>query len=69
MTFELLGVVCATTDFPVFGIKVGDVGTVVEVYDDGEYEVEFCSEKGETLAVFAMSEKQLRPAHTLKQAA
>ena len=69
MNFELLEVVCATTDFPHFGIRSGDVGTVVEVYGEGEYEVEFCNERGETRAVFALSESQLRPARALKQAA
>lgn len=69
MKFEMLDVVSATVDSPAFGIKAGDVGTIVEVYGDGEYEVEFCNEKGETMAAFAMQEQQLRHAQLLKQAA
>lgn len=69
MKFELLGVVRATADIQAFGVKAGDVGTVVEVYGDGEYEVEFCSDQGETIAVFAVPERQLQPARLLKQAA
>jgi hypothetical protein len=65
MMFELLDVVRASADIPEFSVKAGDVGTVVEVYDDGEYEVEFCNDKGETMVVLAMPESQMKPAHSL----
>ena len=60
MTFKLLDVVRATEDVPAFAVKAGDVGTVVEVYEDGDYEVEFCDKDGRTLATLAMTDRQLR---------
>ncbi|MEX8510311.1 MAG: DUF4926 domain-containing protein [Leptothrix ochracea] len=69
MMFELLDVVRASADIPEFSVKAGDVGTIVEVYDDGEYEVEFCNDKGETMASIAMPESQMKPAHTLSMMA
>jgi Domain of unknown function (DUF4926) len=69
MKFELLDVVRATADVPAFGVKAGDLGTVVEAYADGDYEVEFCNEQGETFAMFALPGETLRPAHSVKQAA
>ncbi len=62
MKHDLLAVVRTTVDFPEFGICAGDVGTVVEVYEDGEYEVEFCDPDGETRAQFALDGSQIRPA-------
>ncbi len=69
MTYELLDVVAAATDLPAFGVKVGDVGTVVEVHGAEAYEVEFCNDRGETLAMLAMSGADLRPARPVRQAA
>lgn len=40
----------------------GDVGTVVHVYRDGaEFEVEFVSLDGETVAVVTLERAQIRP--------
>ena len=40
-----------TGDYPEYGLKQGDIGTVVLVYRDGEgYEVEFLTLDGETVA-------------------
>ncbi len=69
MTYELLEVVAAATDVPAFGIRAGDLGTVVEVHGDDAYEIEFCNERGETLAMFALSGSDLRRVRPVQQAA
>jgi hypothetical protein len=44
------------------GLEVGDVGTVVHVYADGEaYEVEFMALDGHTTAVATLESSQVRP--------
>ncbi len=44
------------------GLKAGDVGTIVHVYEQGKaYEIEFVSLNGKTLAVATTEEQQVRP--------
>ncbi|GAB2772705.1 hypothetical protein GCM10027275_14540 [Rhabdobacter roseus] len=44
-------------------LKKGDVGVVVEIYNEGEgYEVEFFALNGETITVQTLDRKQVRPA-------
>jgi hypothetical protein len=48
-------------DLPQFGLKRGDVGTVVLVHGDGAgFEVEFTALDGETIAVTTLSRDELR---------
>ena len=59
---EELDRVVLTTDLPDYGLKQGDIGTVVLVHQNGEgYEVEFVTLDGETLAVVSLFAAQLRP--------
>ena len=60
MILELDSVVLAC-DLPEYGLKGGDVGTVVLVHGEGGYEVEFMTLRGETVAVVSLDEDQLRP--------
>ncbi len=53
--------VVLTTDLPEFGLKAGDVGTVVLCHDGQGYEVEFMTLNGETLAVVSLFSHQVRP--------
>ncbi len=47
---------------PAEGLEVGDVGTVVQVYRDGQaYEVEFVTLDGKTAAVVTLEAAQVRP--------
>ena len=49
-------------DVPAEGLVVGDVGTVVLVYRDGQaYEVEFMTLEGKTVAVVTLEASQVRP--------
>jgi hypothetical protein len=50
---------------PSEGLVVGDVGTVVHVYRDGQaYEVEFTTLAGKTAAVVTLEASQVRPVGT-----
>ena len=47
---------------PSEGLVVGDVGTVVHLYRDGQaYEVEFTTLEGKTAAVVTLEASQVRP--------
>jgi hypothetical protein len=55
--------VILTEDLPQYGLKAGDIGTVVLIHREGEgYEVEFAALDGETLAVTSVLASQVRPA-------
>ncbi len=55
--------VILTEDLREFGLKAGDIGTVVLLPQGGEgYEVEFATLDGETLAVTSVFASQVRPA-------
>jgi len=44
------------------GLKAGDVGTVIHVYDAGKaFEVEFLTLHGETVVVTTLEGSQVRP--------
>ncbi|WP_159469099.1 DUF4926 domain-containing protein [Dyadobacter sp. 3J3] len=48
-------------DLPQSGLKKGDIGNVVMVYNDGEgYEVEFLTVDGKTVAVETLLAPQIR---------
>jgi hypothetical protein len=54
--------VILTEDLSEYGLKAGDIGTVVLVHREGEgYEVEFTALDGETLAVTSVFAAQVRP--------
>jgi len=57
-----LDTVVLTNDVPDYGLKAGDVGTVVLVHKDGAgYEVEFVTLTGETLTVLTVPAEAVRP--------
>jgi hypothetical protein len=51
---DLFDVVELQDDLPEFSLNRGAQGTVVECYPDGEYEVEFVDDDGQTLALCAL---------------
>ncbi len=54
--------VVLTEDLPDYGLKRGDIGTVVLTHRGGEgYEVEFMTLDGETVAVVSLLSSQVRP--------
>ena len=48
-------------DIPAYGLKAGDVGTVVLCHKKGGYEVEFMTYGGRTVAVATLEARELRP--------
>ncbi len=60
---RLLDVVALTEDRPEFGLRRGQVGTVVEELAAGVYEVEFSDDAGRTYACRALPESQLLVLH------
>lgn len=58
-----LDVVALLQDIPQKGLKRGQVGTIVEQWNDNTFEVEFISNKGETLAITEVKEKNLIKLH------
>jgi len=54
-------VVLLTDRFREEGVKTGDIGTIIEVYNNGEaYEVDFSDEKGITIAQIVVQENELK---------
>ena len=52
-----------TEDIPGTDLKKGDMGVVVEIYNQGEgYEVEFFALNGDTVAVETLESRQVRSA-------
>jgi hypothetical protein len=51
-----------TEDISGTELKKGDVGVVVEIYNEGEgYEVEFFALNGDTVAIETLESRQVRP--------
>jgi hypothetical protein len=61
MRFKLLDTVVLTKDHKEFGLRHGDLGTVVEVYEPDSFEVEFLTASGKTEALVTLTTDDLRP--------
>jgi hypothetical protein len=66
---KLLDVVALTEDIPERGLRRGEVGTVVERWKDGAYEVEFSADTGEAYAFAALRSDQLMKLYFHKEEA
>jgi hypothetical protein len=62
MTYELLETVVLDCDVPVpeHGLRAGDLGAVVHVYEPDGIEVEFVTVAGRTQALLTLREKDIR---------
>ena len=56
---QLLDVVALTEDLPARNLSRGQVGTVVELLDEGVFEVEFSDNQGRTYAMLAVPKTKL----------
>ncbi len=56
---EMFSVVALLEDLPEDGLVRGQVGTVVESWAPGVYEVEFADESGKTFAMAALKPEQM----------
>jgi len=54
-----LDVVALLKDSPRYKVRRGQVGTIVEVYKSGRYEVEFADQNGRTLAMATLPRSAL----------
>ena len=60
MTLHTLDVVVLTHDMPIYGLRAGDLGAVVEVYSADEVGVEFVAASGRTQALVTLHPNDLR---------
>ena len=60
MRFKTLDTVVLDRDVPEYGLKKGDLGAVVQVYEPDGLEVEFVTAAGRTEALVTLNEKDLR---------
>lgn len=60
---EMLSVVALLEDLPAQGLVRGQVGTVVESWAPGVYEVEFSDDNGRAYAMVALKAAQLMRLH------
>ena len=61
MTFKPLDVVVLDVDIPSHGLKRGDLGAVVDVYEPDGLEVEFVTASGRTEALLTLKVNDVRP--------
>jgi len=50
-----------TRDIPEHGLRRGDLGAIVGIFDDSGLEVEFVTASGRTSAVVTVSDNDVRP--------
>ena len=63
--FNEFEVVEVAKNLPEYKLRSGQVGTVVEIYENPSraYEVEFCNSEGETLVSVTLADADLRSVH------
>ena len=59
--FGELDTVVLLRDFPEVGLRAGDLGAVVQVYEDEGLEVEFVTASGRTQALVTLETADVRP--------
>jgi Domain of unknown function (DUF4926) len=60
MKFKTLDTVVLDRDVPEFGLRKGDLGAVVQVYEPDGLEVEFVTAAGKTEALVTLNQKDVR---------
>jgi hypothetical protein len=61
MKYKLLDTVVLNRDLPQHGLRAGDLGAVVEVYEPDGLEVEFVTASGKTQALVTLDVNDVRP--------
>jgi hypothetical protein len=61
MKYKLLDTVVLDRDLPQYGLRAGDLGAVVEVYEPDGLEVEFVTASGKTQALVTLNVDAVRP--------
>lgn len=60
MEYSSLDTVVLNRDLPEHGLKVGDLGTIVEIYEPDGIEVEFVTASGRTGALLTLAVSDIR---------
>ena len=60
---KLLDVVALTENLPEYGLRRGQVGTIVEILAPDVYEVEFSDDEGQAYAMKALGTDRLMELH------
>lgn len=58
--FKLLDTVVLKRDVPEAGLRLGDLGAIVEVHDTDHFEVEFVAASGRTQALVNLRSDEIR---------
>lgn len=61
MTYKATDIVVLDRDFPEFGLRKGDLGAVVQIYEQDGLEVEFVTASGQTEALVTVKKSDVRP--------
>ena len=61
MTYQVLDTVVLDRELPEHGLRKGDLGAVVEVYEPDALEVEFVTASGRTAALLTLNARDVRP--------
>ena len=61
MKYKLLETVVLARDLPQHGLRAGDLGAVVEVYEPDGLEVEFVTASGKAQALNTLNVNDVRP--------
>jgi hypothetical protein len=61
MTYRVLDTTVRDRDLPNHGLRRGDLGAVVEVYEPNGLEVEFVMASGRTAAMLTLTAQDVRP--------
>ena len=61
MTYQVLDTVVLDRDLPDHGLRKGDLGAVVEVYEPDGLEVEFVTASARTAALLTLNARDVRP--------
>lgn len=61
MKYKLLDTVVLDRNLPQHGLRAGDLGAIVEVYEPDELEVEFVTASGKTQALVTLNVEDVRP--------
>lgn len=67
--FKLLDIVALLEDVDSEGLRRGEVGTIVEQWDEGAFEVEFSDDSGKAYAFVALRPEQIIKLHFRKDEA
>ena len=61
MTYRVLDSVVLDRDLPEHGLRKGDLGTVVEIYEPDGLEVEFVTASGRSAGLLTLNSREVRP--------